>query len=56
MDYDGRFIIQKAVDWSLLNDGMTIPVSCLSSRIVKVIKLKSFEHLNEIKIDNGEFR
>ncbi|MBO5591519.1 MAG: hypothetical protein J5913_00950 [Prevotella sp.] len=27
MDYDGGFIMQKAVDWSLLNDGMTIPVS-----------------------------
>ena len=27
MDYDGRFIMQKTVDWSLLNDGMTIPVS-----------------------------
>ena len=30
MDYDNGFILQKAVDWSLLNDGMTIPVSvCL---------------------------
>ena len=27
MDNDGSFIMQKAVDWSLLNDGMTIPVS-----------------------------
>ena len=27
MDYDGGFIMQKTVDWSLLNDGMTIPVS-----------------------------
>ena len=27
MDYDGRFIMQKTVDWSMLNDGMTIPVS-----------------------------
>jgi len=26
MDYEGRFIMQKTVDWSLLNDGMTIPV------------------------------
>ena len=24
MEYDGRFIIQKTVDLSLLNDGMTI--------------------------------
>ena len=30
MDYDNGFILQKTVDWSLLNDGMTIPVSvCL---------------------------
>ena len=27
MGYEGRFIMQKTVDWSLLNDGMTIPVS-----------------------------
>ena len=27
MDYDSSFIMQKTVDWSLLNDGMTIPVS-----------------------------
>jgi len=27
IDYDGRFIMQKTADWSLLNDGMTIPVS-----------------------------
>ena len=27
MDYDSGFIMQKTVDWSLLNDGMTIPVS-----------------------------
>ena len=30
MDYDNGFILQKAVDWSLLNDGMTIPVSVCS--------------------------
>lgn len=27
MDYDSGFLMQKTVDWSLLNDGMTIPVS-----------------------------
>ena len=27
MDYDSGFIMQKTVDWSLLNDEMTIPVS-----------------------------
>ena len=37
MDYDNGFILQKtmvstnrSVDWSLLNDGMTIPVSMCS--------------------------
>ena len=30
MDYDSGFILQKTVDWSLLNDGMTIPVSVCS--------------------------
>lgn len=27
MDIDGNYIMQKKVDWSLLNDGMTIPIS-----------------------------
>lgn len=27
MDYDSGFVMQKTVDWSSLNDGMTIPVS-----------------------------
>ena len=27
MDYDNGFILQKTVDWSLPNDGMTISVS-----------------------------
>ena len=30
MDYDKGFILQKTVDWSLLNDGMTFPVSVCS--------------------------
>ena len=30
MDYYNGFIMQKKVDWSLLNDGMTIPVSVCS--------------------------
>jgi len=30
MDFDNGFIMQKIVDWSLLNDGMTIPVSVCS--------------------------
>ena len=30
MDYDNGFILQKTVEWSLLNDGMTFPVSVCS--------------------------
>ena len=30
MDFDNGFIMQKTVDWSLLNDGMTIPISVCS--------------------------
>lgn len=30
MDYDGGFIMRKTVDWSLLNDGMTIPTAACS--------------------------
>jgi len=30
MDYDNGFILQKTVDRSLLNDGMTIPVAVCS--------------------------
>ena len=31
MDYEDGFIMQKTVDWSLLNDGMTIPVSACAA-------------------------
>jgi len=27
MDYDNGFILQKTMDWSLQNDGMTSPIS-----------------------------
>ncbi len=27
MNYEEGYMMQKVVDWSLLNDGMTIPVS-----------------------------
>ena len=30
MDFSNSFIMQKTVDWSLLNDGMTIPVSAFA--------------------------
>ena len=45
MDYDNGFILQKtmvssnrSVDWSLLNDGMTIPVSVCA--LLKVLAPK----------------
>ena len=30
MDYDGGFILQKEVNWSLLNEGLAIPISVCS--------------------------
>lgn len=30
MDYDNGFILQKVVNWSLLNEGLTIPISVYS--------------------------
>lgn len=30
MDYETGFVMQKMVDWSLLNDGMTIPTAACS--------------------------
>lgn len=30
MDYEGGFIIQKGVNWSLLNEGLAIPISASS--------------------------
>ncbi len=61
MDYDGRFIMQKAVDWSLLrstsdclllkgrkNDGMTIPVSACVLLNYRIIH-KNDPHFNRKK-------
>lgn len=47
MDYDGKFIMQKTFDRSLLNDGMTIPVSACSQQNYHrmVLRLKLYEHL-----------
>ncbi len=30
MDYDANFIMQKSINWSLLNEGLIIPVSVCS--------------------------
>ena len=27
MDYENRFVMQKSINWSLLNQGLPIPVS-----------------------------
>ena len=66
MDYDGRFIMQKTVDWSLLNDGMTIPVSAcallkawdesiLTHGAGKVIKVLIDGEFYEAKLKNQNF-
>ena len=58
MDYDGRFIMQKTVDWSLLNDGMTIPVSACALLNYHRIIHKNNPHFNRNKFQfefpNGE--
>ncbi len=66
MDYDSRFIMQKTVDWSLLNEGMTIPVSAcallkvwdesiLSHGANKNIKILIDGELYEAKMKNQNF-
>lgn len=56
MDFDGDFIMQKTVDWSLLNDGMTIPVSACA--LLKAWDESILTHgwCKDIKLlINGEF-
>lgn len=66
MDYDGNFIMQKTVDWSLLNDGMTIPVSVcallktwdesiLTHGVSKNIKVLIDGELYDAKLKNQNF-
>ena len=66
MDYDGRFIMQKTVDWSLLHDGMTIPVSAcallkawdepiLTHGVGKDIKVLIDGELYDAKLKNQNF-
>ena len=56
MDYDNGFILQKTVDWSLLNDGMTSIIHKNNPRFNRkkfqfefengeVLRLKLYEHL-----------
>lgn len=66
MDFDGSFIMQKTVDWSLLNDGMTIPVSActllkhwdesiLTHGVSKDIKVLIDGELYDAKLKNQNF-
>ena len=56
MDYDGRFIMQKTVDWSLLNDGKTIPVSACSLLKAWDESILTHEACKGIKVlINGKF-
>lgn len=66
MDFDGSFIMQKTVDWSLLNDGMTIPVSActllkhwdesiLTHGVNKDIKVLIDGELYDAKLKNQNF-
>ena len=66
MDYDSGFIMQKPVDWSLLNDGMTIPVSAcellkawdesiLTHGVSKGIKVLIDGELFDAKLKNQNF-
>lgn len=56
MDFDGYFILQKTVDWSLLNQGMTIPVSVCSLFKVWNESILTHGQSHDIKIlIDGEF-
>lgn len=66
MNYDNGFIMQKTVDWSLLNDGMTIPVSAcallktwdesiLTHGVGKDIKVLIDGELYNAKLKNQNF-
>ena len=66
MDYDGRFVMQKTVDWSLLNDGMTIPTavcslfaawdeSILKHGMSKDVKILISGELYDAKLKNQNF-
>ena len=66
IDHTEGFISQKTVDWSLLNDGMTIPVSAyallkvwdesvLTHGICKDIKVLIDDELYDAKLKNQNF-
>ena len=56
MDFDGNFIMQKTVDWSLLNDGMTISVSACALLKAWDESILTHGRGKDIKVlINGEF-
>ena len=56
MDYDNRFILQKTVDWSLLNDNST-NIIIISPNYHRIIH-KNNPHFNrkkfQFEFENGE--
>ena len=55
MDYDKGFILQKTMDWSLLNDGMTIPISAYAP-IACITRSQNNESTNIIIISPNYHR
>ena len=55
MDYDNGFILQKTVDWSLLNDGMTTPISACAP-IACITRSQNNESTNIIIISPNYHR
>ena len=55
MDYDNGFILQKTMDWSLLNDGMTIPISACAP-IACITRSQNNESTNIIIISPNYHR
>ena len=51
MDYDNGFILQKKVDWSLLNDGMIFPVSVCS--LFTSHHIDYFTHSQKVTLGTG---
>ena len=56
MDYDGGFILQKEVNWSLLNEGLAIPISVCSRFYVWDASILKHGASKQVKIlIDGEF-
>ena len=56
MEYEGNFVMQKNVDWSMLNDGFTIPIAAYSLFGAWDKSLLTHGQVKDIKIlIGGEF-